>query len=86
MLIIEKAEATPIFERKVAVGEFLHTVPEWEGPVHVLITYENGETSVSIMGMKQFELLQAHIKKMKGDNSGKDTSGNPGGGGRSPSA
>jgi len=85
-MLISKAEAIPIFERKVAIGEFIHILPEWEGPLHVLITYENGETSISIMGMQQFKALQAHIKNMKGGSGGKDTSGTTGGGGGSPSA
>jgi hypothetical protein len=78
ILKIEKLEAAPIFERKVAIGEFLHRVPEWDGPLHVIITYENGTTSDSIMGAQQLDVLRSHVKKVKGDENGKDTDRPPG--------
>ncbi len=72
------AEAIPVFERTVAIGEFVHQIPEWDGPLYVVITYEDGVESPSIMGMQQFEVLRAHIKEAKGDKHGKDTSEPPG--------
>ena len=75
---IKEAVAMPIFERKVAIGEFLHRVPEWDGPLHVIITYEDGTTSDSVMGTQQLDVLHSHILRMKGDENGKDTSRPPG--------
>jgi hypothetical protein len=72
---IVSASAVPVFGRRLVVGEFEHHVPEWDGPLMVVMEYEDGHVNETIMSPKQYEILVGHIKRNIGGNINENIDG-----------